>query len=70
MKFIFFFAALHISGYNSENPVAFKTKEQCQKALGMVPSFVEKFNSKEEDKILSYAAACVEFKPAKAGMQM
>jgi hypothetical protein len=70
MKFVFFFAAIYMSGPNADNPVGLKTQADCDKALKGATAWVEKHNAEKEDKVLAYAASCVELKPAKPGMQM
>jgi hypothetical protein len=70
MKFVFFFAAIYMSGPNADNPVGLKTQADCDKALKGATAWVEKHNAEKADKVLSYAMSCVELKPAKPGMQM
>jgi hypothetical protein len=70
MKFVFFFAAIYLSGPNADNPVGLKTKEECENAVKASKAWVEKHNAEKEDKVVSYTAVCGELKTAKAGMQM
>lgn len=70
MKFVFFFAAIYMSGPGADNPVGFKTQKECDAAKKVSVAWVEKHNAENENKVLAYAMECVELKPAKTGMQM
>lgn len=69
MKVVLFFAALFFSGPGTEEPSAYATMKECQDVLKRLPAVIADHNAKEENKVLSYAAACVPMKKAPAGIE-
>lgn len=68
MKVVLFFAAMFASGPAAEAPRSFETQKACEAFLAKLPAVVAKWNATEDNKILSFAAACVPSKPAKQGI--